>query len=214
MREYREVEHLGCSCLVNANGDVFTKNGRGEYVRRQWRANADGYAVVSATGVDVFGEKFYRSIQVHILVAKAFIPNPENKPEVNHKDFDRWNPCANNLEWVTHEENVRYSARAGRKSNISGERNPNYGNRSLKKKYETDKALALSKQSRPGGHNGRAKPCKLLDGNDSVIGEFPYRRGAVNRLIELGVAHPSSNKESIIKHLSHGGYKGYRLEPM
>ena len=42
----------------------------------------------------------------HRLVAMQFIPNPENKAEVNHKDFNRSNNNVENLEWVTRQENV------------------------------------------------------------------------------------------------------------
>lgn len=47
-----------------------------------------------------------KTCAVHRLVAQAYIPNPENKPEVNHIDSNRVNPHKDNLEWCTRTENV------------------------------------------------------------------------------------------------------------
>jgi len=46
-----------------------------------------------------------KCFDVHVLVAKAFILNPQNKPEVNHKDCNKQNNSYRNLEWVTQKEN-------------------------------------------------------------------------------------------------------------
>lgn len=63
-----------------------------------------GYERVTINGIDE-----YQGRLVHRLVATAFIPNPENKPQVNHKDGDRLNNNVENLEWVTVQENSHHS---------------------------------------------------------------------------------------------------------
>jgi hypothetical protein len=54
-------------------------------------------------------EGVYTTFRLSRLVAKAFIPNPENKPQVNHLDGDLKNNAISNLEWATNDENQRHS---------------------------------------------------------------------------------------------------------
>ncbi len=55
--------------------------------------------------VNLHKEGVSRQFSLHILVAQVFIPNPENKSEVNHKNGKRADCWAENLEWMTHSEN-------------------------------------------------------------------------------------------------------------
>lgn len=63
--------------------------------------------------------------RMHRLVAQAFIPNPENKPEVNHKSGIKTDNNINNLEWVTSSENMQHSYNIGTHQKIIGENNFN-----------------------------------------------------------------------------------------
>ena len=73
---------------------VSVKNGKGWYL----------------TVILRYGPKL-KTVRIHRLVAEAFIPNPENKPEINHKDTNKQNNHDDNLEWVTHLENHAHAVK-------------------------------------------------------------------------------------------------------
>ena len=70
------------------------------------RLDGKGYEMVA-----LYKEGKARNTKVHRLVAQAFIPNPNNYPQVNHKDEDKTNNNVDNLEWCTNEYNHNYGTR-------------------------------------------------------------------------------------------------------
>lgn len=70
-------------------------------------------------------KKFYT---IHRLVAKSFLSNQNNLPQVNHKDEDKTNNCVENLEWCTSEYNINFGTRNRKvRTKQSGELNPMFG---------------------------------------------------------------------------------------
>jgi len=72
--------------------------------------------------VGIFKDGVTKKAYIHRLVAQTFIPNPENKQQVNHKDGNKQNNTASNLEWCTQSENIQHAFKTG--LNKSGEEHP------------------------------------------------------------------------------------------
>lgn len=89
-----EVSNFG-RIINNKSGRILCENPKHENRYRVVFLNHNGE--IMGTGI-------------HRLVALAFIPNPQNKPVVNHKDGVKYNNHHSNLEWATHSENSLHSA--------------------------------------------------------------------------------------------------------
>ena len=101
--EWKVVAECNGEYQISNYGEVKSFK-TGKWVTLKPRANKAGYLSIA---IHRKGKvKVYR---VNRLVASTFIPNPENKPQVNHKDGNKLNNCIDNLEWMTQNENIQHA---------------------------------------------------------------------------------------------------------
>ena len=117
---YYEVSNLGR--VRSIDRVVVDKNGRKQFKKGtilKYRADRQGYNVIALSV-----NRHYTNKCVHTLVAETFIPNPDNLPQVNHKDEVKSNNCVDNLEWCT----AKYNANYGNRNKKVAETNIKNGN--------------------------------------------------------------------------------------
>lgn len=101
---WKDIEGFSGDYQVSSFGRVKSfKSGKERILTSNYFTH-DGYRMIT-----LCKDGKWKPYRVSRLVAKAFIPNPLNLPQVNHKDEVRKNDCVENLEWCTAKYNVAYS---------------------------------------------------------------------------------------------------------
>ena len=106
---YYQISNLGrVKSLIGWSGNKYIKR---EKILALYK-NQAGYYTVK---LQIKNKR--KGFRIHRLIAEAFIPNPNNKPEVNHINAIRDDNRIENLEWVTHAENMQHAWKLGTKNN-------------------------------------------------------------------------------------------------
>lgn len=103
MESWKEIDGYEQLYLVSSEGRIFSKK-RSKMLTPI--ASHHGYL-----RIQLFNNGVFKNHAVHRLVAKAFIPNPDNLPEVNHRNENASDNRAENLEWCTRKYNTNYGSR-------------------------------------------------------------------------------------------------------
>ena len=101
IEEWKDIPNFNGLYQVSNNGNI--KRTKDEYIFKK-NKNSRGYRIITLTK-----DKKEYSLSVHRLVAEAFIPNPNNLPQINHKDGNKLNNKIENLEWCTQSENMKHA---------------------------------------------------------------------------------------------------------
>lgn len=102
------------------------------------RTNSGGYKFI-----ELHKNKKHKNFLIHRLVAQAFIPNPNNLPQVNHKDENKQNNCVDNLEWCDAKYNIKYGTCIQRRmQKMMGEKHPWFGK--FSKEHHSSKPIIQS----------------------------------------------------------------------
>ena len=110
----KEIEEFKGMYWISCGGNIINQYGK----QLATTIDKDGYPIIRFT---INKKKVVRKI--HRLVALAFIPNPLNKPQVNHIDGNKSNNFAWNLEWTTAKENVVHAFKNGLNEGVKGSKN-------------------------------------------------------------------------------------------
>ena len=140
-----------------------------------------GYA-----SVELFNQDGSKRLLVHRLVANAYIPNPNDLPQINHKDENPKNNNATNLEWCTAEYNM------------------NYGNGAKTRHSKIDYTKPCYRENAIKNGKKASKPVMMLDDARNCIAIFESTEEASR---QTGIHKTNITRSANSDHLRAGGYK-------
>lgn len=152
---------------ISNNGDVWS-NKTNKLLKPH--LSTTGYPAIN---FNIGGKTKFK--EIHRLVAEAVIPNPENKPQVNHINANKLDPWVGNLEWVTAKENVKHAIDNGLRDGFLGINSP--------KNIYSENTI----------HN----ICRMLENGEtqkSIANKLKVNKGTVNSIKQKKIwTHISSN---------------------
>lgn len=197
-----KYNYINESLFLTKYGLIVTKSGRIFRINKHNKYYKNGidneivelpYFIWGGYKIVNYKNKTYK---VHRLIAKTFIPNPLNLPQVNHKDGNKLNNNYLNLEWCTQQQNTQHAYDNGlAKSNgnsMKGENNPMYGKHhteeTKKKMSENRKGKKAWNKSTPFDYEN--KPCtigqfkRVLEDTNYTLDDFEkflFEKGKNNK---------------------------------
>lgn len=165
---------------IDTNGNIYNKKGK------CLKPFSLGYYLAVDLAI---GNGKYERKTIHRLVAITFIPNIHNKPEVNHKDGNKYNNCVDNLEWVTKSENIKHA--------FDKLHHSHFGEKNTQSKLTSEQVLeivALRKSGESLGAISKRYPistttiCDIMTGRSwAHITNIPPKRN-IDRMKTLGLS--------------------------
>ena len=158
---------------INSDSIILNKTGKVKMPRKR----KDGYL-----GVQLYNHGEAQHKRIHRLVAEAFIPNPDNKPDINHKDGNKHNNSVDNLEWVNKSENMRHAYQTGlvkphASYGMRGKKNPNGGRKGLKVRIvETGETFDSIKDCAELINGSDRRICDCINGKQETHHGYHFER--------------------------------------